>query len=239
MQNHLSLNSATIRDNKQETSGYGTAERLTNEAGKKSEKSFCRSDGEDAIRSLCSLVDGFDQSNTAPALYTVRSTGPFILNGRKKILENGLVAADIADGSRRRALVFIRWVGFSGVGWSVSEIGRDNAIVFENNRAFRPGNLHTAWVARVRGSGGVKNTQGSAGKLERRHGRIFGLDFMQQRSGARLHVNDITKQPEQQIDCVDALIDQRTAAVESNCPAPVRIGVVLRRAIPLHARVHE
>ncbi|OLC83114.1 MAG: hypothetical protein AUH66_03325 [Acidobacteria bacterium 13_1_40CM_4_57_6] len=38
---------------------------------------------------------------------------------------------------------------------------------------------------------------------------------------------------------MDTLIDQGAAAVECECAAPARIGVVLRRAIPLHAGVHH
>ena len=38
---------------------------------------------------------------------------------------------------------------------------------------------------------------------------------------------------------MDALIDQSTAAIERECAAPVGIGVVLGRAVPLHAGVDD
>jgi len=57
--------------------------------------------------------------------------------------------------------------------------------------------------------------------------------------GAGLHANDITEQPKEQVDGVHALIDQGAAAIERQCAAPARIGVVLGGAIPLHAGIHE
>jgi hypothetical protein len=54
-----------------------------------------------------------------------------------------------------------------------------------------------------------------------------------------LNANDIAEQPEEQIDSVNALIDQGAAAVELQSAAPARIGVILWRAIPLHAGVDE
>lgn len=153
------------------------------------------------------MIDGFDQSNAAPALYPVASAGPFVLNGCKKILEDGLVAAEVTDGSRRRALVFIRCVGFARASWSVSEICRDDAVMLENNSAFGPGDFDTPRVAGIRGGGSMENSKRAAGKFECGDGGVFGFDFMQHSCSSRLHANDITKQPEQQIDSVDTLID--------------------------------
>src|SRR5260370_39764010 len=47
----------------------------------------------------------------------------------------------------------------------------------------------------------------------------------------------MTEEPEEQVDGVNALIDQGAAAVEGEGAAPAGIGVVLGRAIPLHAGV--
>jgi hypothetical protein len=54
-----------------------------------------------------------------------------------------------------------------------------------------------------------------------------------------LHASDIAEEPEEQVDGVYALIDERAAAVERESAAPAGVGVILGRAIPLHASVDE
>ena len=85
----------------------------------------------------------------------------------------------------------------------------------------------------------MENSERAAGKFEDSGGGIFGFDFVKQRAGASLHANNITEQPEEQVDGVDALIDQGAAAIQGKCAAPARIGVVLRRAVPLHAGIDD
>src|SRR5580704_4438147 len=210
-----------------------------NEARRVWQTIFRDSDSEDTIGRLRGTVDGFNQGDATPAFGAVASAGPLILDGCEKIFEHGLVPAKIADRGRRRTLVFVGSSGFDNWGRSVSKIYRDNAIVFENDGAFSAGDFDPARVARIRGGGGMKNTQGAAGKFERRDSSILGFNFVEQRGSACLHANNIAEQPKQQIDSMNALIDQRTAAVESQRAAPLRIGVVLGRAIPLHASVYE
>ena len=58
-----------------ETVGYGTAERLTNEAGRVLRPVSRASDSEDAIGRLCSTIDGFDQGDATPAFDAVAGAG--------------------------------------------------------------------------------------------------------------------------------------------------------------------
>src|SRR5204862_6074550 len=69
--------------------------------------------------------------------------------------------------------------------------------------------------------------------------RVVGFDFSKKRAVGGLHADDITEKPEEQVDGVNALIDQGAAAVEREGAAPAGIGVVLRRTIPLHAGVDD
>src|SRR6266481_504044 len=116
----------------------------------------------------------------------------------EKIFEDGLVAAGIADGG----------------GWGVSEIGGEDAVVFENYGTLGAGDFDAARVAGIGGGGGVENTQSAAGEFEDGCGGVFGFDFMKQSGGAGLNASDITEEPEEQVNGVDALIDEGAAAVE-------------------------
>src|SRR5260370_3833999 len=202
-------------------------------------KSFYWSDGCDAIGSFCGAVDGFDEGDAAAALEAVAGGGAVVLDGLEKIFEDGLVAAEIADDGGRGALVFVKGGGYGGGGWGVSEIGGDDAVVFENDGSFGAGDFDAAGIAGIGGGGGVENAQGAAGEFEDGDGGVFGFDFVKLGGGARLNASDVTEEPQEQIDGVDALIDQGAAAVERQSAAPARIGVVLGRAIPLHAGVDE
>src|SRR5580658_3949262 len=107
-----------------------------NEARRVLQTAFRGSDRDSSIGSLCGTIDGFDEGNATPAFDAVTGTSAFILDGCKKIFENGLVATKIADGGGRGTLVFIRGGGFGDGSWSISEICDDDAVVFENNGAF-------------------------------------------------------------------------------------------------------
>ncbi len=109
----------------------------------------------------------------------------------------------------------------------------------EDDGAFGAGNFDAARVAGIGGGSGVENAQGAAVEFEDGGGGVFGFDLVEQRGGAGLDASDFTEQPEEQIDGVNALIDQRAAAIERERAAPARASVVLGRAIPLHARVDE
>ena len=109
---------------------------------------------------------------------------------------DGLVAAEVSDGCRRGALVFVEGSRFCGS--ASAEIGGDDAVMFEDDGAFGAGDFDAARIAGVGGRGGVENSERAAGKFEDSGGGIFGFDFVKQRAGASLHANNITEQPEEQ-----------------------------------------
>src|SRR6266403_3435200 len=196
------------------------------------------SDGGDAIGSFCGAVDGLDEGNAAAAFEAIAGRRAILLDGLEEIFEDGLVAAKIADGGGGGAEVFVEGSGFDG-GWSVTEIGGDDAVVLEDDGAFGAGNFDAARIAGIGGGSGVENAQGAAREFENGGGGVFGFDLVKLRGGAGLDAYDITEQPEEQIDGVNALIDQSAAAIERERAAPARASVVFGRAIPLHAGVDE
>jgi len=157
----------------------------------------------------------------------------------KKIFEDSLVAAEIADGGGGGALVFVDGDGFDGRGWGVSQTGFDDAVVLEDDGAFRAGDFNAAGIAGIGGGGSVEDAENAAREFEDGCGGVFGFDFVKHVGGASLHANDITEKPKKQIDGVDALIDQGAAAVESERAPPARTSIILGRAIPLDAGVDE
>ena len=62
-------------------------------------------DGGQAIRSFCGVVNGLDQGEAAAPFEAVAGGGAVLSDGCKKIFEDGLVAAEIADGGGGGALV--------------------------------------------------------------------------------------------------------------------------------------
>src|SRR5712672_1829907 len=202
------------------------------------DRKTCASHGGDAVGSSCGAVDGFDNGEAAAALDAVAGGGAILLDGFEKIFEDGLVATVIGNGGGGRALVFVKPGGFE-CGGSVLKMGSDNAVVFEGDGAGGAGDFDAAGVARVSGGGGVKNAKSAAGKFEDGGSGIFDFDFVKKGTDAGLHANDVAEQPEQQVNGVDALIDEGAAAVKSASAAPAGVGVILGRTIPLHASVHD
>ncbi len=148
------------------------------------------------------------------------------------------MAPEISDGGGRGALVFVERGGFGG-GRRGAKISGDDAVVFDDDCAFGAGDFDTAGIAGIGGSGGVEDAESAAGKFEDGGSGVFGFDLVKKCAGTGLHTSDVTKQPEEQVNGVDTLIDQGAATVKRECAAPARIGVVLGRAIPHHASVDD
>ena len=85
----------------------------------------------------------------------------------------------------------------------------------------------------------MKTAERAACKLKQSRGRVFRFNLMELGGRQRLHARNVSEQPEQQINRVNALIDQRAAAVQCQRAAPTRIRIVLGWPIPFHARVHQ
>jgi hypothetical protein len=175
---------------------------------------FLWSHGNSLVASFCGAVDGFDKGEAAPALDAVAGGGAILLDGLEKIFEDGLVTAKVADGCSRGAQIFVEGSGFDGGGLGIAKIGGDDSVVLEDDGAFGARDFDTARIAGVGSRSSVQNTQRAAGEFEDSSGGVFGFDLVKQSGGARLHANDVTEQPQKQIDGVNALIDQRAAAIE-------------------------
>src|ERR1700757_1203710 len=173
---------------------------------------FCSNSG-DAIGGSCRTVDGFDEGDAAAAFEAVAGRRAILADGLEEIFENSLMAAEVSHSGGRGAFVFVER-GVLGGSASVAEMGGDDAVVLEDDGAFGAGDFDAARVARIRGGGGMENAEGAAGKFQDGGGGVFGLDLVKKRAGTGLYANDVTEQPEKQVNGVDALIDQGAAAVE-------------------------
>ncbi len=181
------------------------------------------------LRASRGAIDGFDEGETAAAFPAVTSGRGVFLNRAKKIFDNRSVASKITDHGRRGALIFV-WRRSSGrFTWCSTQTSGDNSIMFQDDRARCSGNLHAPRVARISRRRGVKKPQGAARKFENGRGRVLSFDCVNLRGRVRLNARYVTKQPQKQVDRVDALIDQRATAVKRKRPAPLRIRIVFRR----------
>ena len=106
------------------------------------------------------------------------------------------------------------WIGFV-------EIGADQQILFDCQRAFGAGEFDAAGIAGEDGRGGDQGAKGAVRKFQESDERVFGFDFVKRCGHFRLHGGDVAPEPEQQIDGVHALIDQRAAAIERERAAPL------------------
>ncbi len=149
------------------------------------------------------------------------------------------MAADVGYGGGRGTLICVA-VGDAGkVRRRVAQVGGEDAVVLEDYGSFGTGDFETARVAWIGGGSSEERADGAAGEFEGGDGGVFGFDFVQDGDGAGLHANYIAEEPEEEIDGVDGLVDERAAAVESEGTAPLGVGIVVAWAIPLDARVDE
>ncbi len=90
------------------------------------------------------------------------------------------------------------------------------------------------------GGRGLDDAERAVLESERGHGDIFHFNaFMSQRGEPSGQVLDGSHQPAQQIDAVNGLVHQRSAAVEFPGAAPGTAVVILLRAIPLHVGIAD
>jgi hypothetical protein len=89
---------------------------------------------------------------------------------------------------------------------TVAEVGRNDAIVFENNCTQRSGNFQPSRITEISSRGRLKSANSTNRKLEDCYSGVFGFDGMQHSRRACLNASDFTEQPQQQIDRVHALV---------------------------------
>src|SRR5262249_39800561 len=85
----------------------------------------------------------------------------------------------------------------------------------------------------------LEDSEGPVGELEKRYEGVLCFDVMQRRGHAGLHVRRISKQPDQQIDCVYSLVDECAAAVKRQSAAPTRLRIIFWGTIPLHPGIGQ
>src|SRR5437667_12683665 len=102
----------------------------------------------------------------------------------------------------------------------MAQVGSDDAVVLEDDRAFGAGNLDAARIAGVGGGGDVQDAEGAAGKFEDGDSGVFGFDGVEFRGDAGLDADNIAEKPEKKIDGMNALIDQSPPTIERQSAAP-------------------
>src|SRR5712692_3962886 len=185
------------------------------------------------------MKDPSAEREAAAAFGAVAGEGGVVGDSVEKILDYGFVAADVGYRRGGGALVGVARNFGDDLRKGIAEIGGDDAIVFEDDGAFGAGDFDAARVAGIRGGGGEERADGSAGEFEGGHGCVFRFDFVQQGGGAGLDANYIAEKPEEQIDGMNGLIDEGSAAVESEGAAPFRGAEIVGWAIPLDASIDQ
>ena len=94
-------------------------------------------------------IDFLDQGDAAASFVAVAGRRGVLLDGAKEIFEDGLVAADVADDRGGGALVLVARRICKKAGGGIAKVGGDDAVVFQDHRAVRPGDFDAAWIARV------------------------------------------------------------------------------------------
>ena len=151
----------------------------------------------------CCAIDCFDYSYAPAAVAGGCAVLPDSLN---KVFEHGLVSANLADSGGGSALVLAPGGMIDKARLTVAEVGRNDAIVFENNCAQRSGNFQPSRITGINSRGRLKSVDSTNRKLEDYYSGVFGFDGMQHSRRACLNASDVTEQPQQQIDRVHALV---------------------------------
>jgi hypothetical protein len=123
------------------------------------------------------------------------------------------------------------------VGSGLVQIGADQQILFDGERAFGAAELDAARIAGKNRCSRDERAEGAVGKFQESYERVFGFDFVQlARPSSACTAVTSPQSHKQQIHRVHALIHQRAAAIERGGAAPFRAAVIFRRAPPFHAR---
>jgi len=85
--------------------------------------------------------------------------------------------------------------------------------MLQNNGPLGPRDFHSPRVSGISCCRRLEDAERAAGQLEQRRGCIFGLDCMHSGGLACLHSNHISQQPQNQVECVNSLIDYGAAAI--------------------------
>src|SRR5712692_5280760 len=111
-------------------------------------------------------VNCFDQGEAPTAFWAVADRLHVVGDGLEEIFEDHFVAADVGYCCGRGALVGVAGGDGCNIGGRITQVGGDDAVVFEDYGAFGAGDFEAAWVAGVSRSCGEDRADGAAGEFE-------------------------------------------------------------------------
>src|SRR5271165_5377798 len=124
-------------------------------------------------------INRFDEGDAATAFPTVADGRGVLLNGAKKILEHGLMSANVADHRGSGAEIVVAGTICGDVCRSFAKIRGNDAILFQNDGSLRAGNFQAARIAGVSGRGCMEDAQRAVGKFQDGRDRVLGFDGVQ------------------------------------------------------------
>jgi len=122
-------------------------------------------------------INRLDQGNAAPPVPAVADGRGIALDRVDEIFEQRL-AAEVAHYGGRRTLILIRRGSLAKPGRWIPQVGRQDAILVENDGALRSSQFHTPRISRICGGGGLKETERAVRKLQDRECRVLRFNLM-------------------------------------------------------------
>jgi len=126
----------------------------------------------------CGAINRFDQGYAPSSFLSVANGGCAVFHGVEEIFQDRLMPTNIGDRRGRCARVRVAGRFLPEVCRALAKIGRDDAIVLENHRAFRPGDLDSAWIPGLGGGCRVQHSKRATRKFKDGDGRVFGFDLV-------------------------------------------------------------
>ena len=123
-------------------------------------------------------VHCFDQLDTATAIGAVADRRPSGLDRLHEVPDDPLMRARVRDLRRRRAGVGVARPRRNHARPARPQVGADDAVVLDHNRAFRTGHFDPPAESRKDRRRRLHRAERAARELERRHRRVFDLDPM-------------------------------------------------------------
>src|ERR1700757_536883 len=132
------------------------------------------------------------------------------------------MSARVANDRRIRAGVAVRFAAAQQILRLSSQVRGEQAILLDDERAFGTGEFEPTRVAGKDGGGRLQDAKRPVGKLQGGDESVFDFDFVQRCLAGGLYAHDIAKEPEEKINRVDRLINQRASTIECMRSSPAR-----------------
>src|SRR5260370_22884539 len=112
----------------------------------------------------------------------------------EKVFQDELMSPHIADNGRGRAEVLVRLSATLQVRGLIPQVRSEQAILRDNQSAFRAGKFQLAGVAWICRCSRLQNSERSVGELEESNQRVLGLNRMETGLACGLHPDHVTAQ---------------------------------------------